>query len=293
MDGSEALVSKRWRWQWILFGAAVGALYVVERLRPLRAQKEPGPARVGRNLVIGLLAGATTAASEWPVVAPVQRVAERRRLGLLRWLPLPQALRIVLGFLLLDYTLYLWHRLNHRMPFLWRFHVVHHIDLDLDSTTGLRFHFGELSLAAGFRAAQVLLLGVDRGTLRVWQQMLVVSVIFHHSNLELPIDFERRLVPFLVTPRMHGIHHSRRSADTNSNYSSLLSWWDRLHRSLRLNVPQASVTIGVPGFSEPEDVTLAASVALPFRRDPRLLPQSVGGHASPVGDFKAGRHPFA
>jgi sterol desaturase/sphingolipid hydroxylase (fatty acid hydroxylase superfamily) len=267
-------MSKRWPWQWIVFGAAVGALYVVERLRPLRAQKEPGAARVGRNLVIGLLAGATTAASEWPVVAPVQRLAERGRLGLLRWLPVPRALRFVVGFLMLDYTLYLWHRLNHRMPFLWRFHAVHHIDLDLDSTTGLRFHFGELSLAAGFRAAQVLLLGVDRSTLRIWQQMLVVSVMFHHSNLELPIDFERALVPFLVTPRMHGIHHSRLATDMDSNYSSLLSWWDRLHRSLRLNVPQASVTIGVQGFLRPEDVTLAASLALPFRRDPRLLPES-------------------
>jgi sterol desaturase/sphingolipid hydroxylase (fatty acid hydroxylase superfamily) len=263
-------MSKRWRWQWVVFGAAVGALYVAERLRPLRARQEPGPARVGRNLVIGLLAGATTAASEWPLVAPVQRLAERRKLGVIRWLPLPRALRILLGFLLLDYTLYLWHRLNHGMPFLWRFHAVHHIDLDLDSTTGLRFHFGELALAAGFRAAQVLLLGVDRDTLRVWQQVLVVSVIFHHSNLELPIDFERRLVPFLVTPRMHGIHHSRRSEDMDSNYSSLLSWWDRLHTSLRLNVPQASVTIGIPGFSGPEDVTLAASLTLPFRQDPRL-----------------------
>jgi sterol desaturase/sphingolipid hydroxylase (fatty acid hydroxylase superfamily) len=265
-------MSKRWRW--VAFGAVVGALYVVERLWPLRPRKEPGPARVGRNLVIGLLAGATTAASEGPVVAPVQRLAEQRRLGLLRWLPAPRALRAVLGFLLLDYTLYLWHRLNHRVPFLWRFHAVHHIDLDLDSTTGLRFHFGELALAAGFRAAQVLLLGVDRDTLRVWQQMLVVSVMFHHSNLELPIDVERRLVPFLVTPRMHGIHHSTRSKDMDSNYSSLLSWWDRLHRSLRLNVPQASVTIGVQGFSRPEEVTLAASLALPFRFDPRLLPES-------------------
>jgi sterol desaturase/sphingolipid hydroxylase (fatty acid hydroxylase superfamily) len=264
-------MSKRWRW--VVFGAAVGALYVVERLRPLRAQKEPGTARVGRNLVIGLLAGATTAASEWPVVAPVQRLAERHRFGLLRWLPAPRALRVVLGFLLLDYTLYLWHRLNHRLPFLWQFHAVHHIDLDLDSTTGLRFHFGELALAGGFRAAQVLLLGVDRDTLRLWQQMLVFSVMFHHSNLELPIDFERRLVPFLVTPRMHGIHHSRRSKDMDSNYSSLLSWWDRLHRSLRLNVPQASLTIGVQGFFSPEDVALAASLALPFRHDPRLLPK--------------------
>ena len=261
------------RWRWVVFGLAVGALYVVERLRPLRPQQEPGPARVGRNLVIGLLAGATTAASEWPVVAPVQRLAERRRLGLLRWLAAPRALRVVLGFLLLDYSLYLWHRLNHRMPFLWRFHAVHHIDLDLDSTTGLRFHFGELALAAGFRAAQVLLLGVDGKTLRVWQQMLVASVMFHHSNLELPIDFERRLVPWLVTPRMHGIHHSRRPKDMDSNYSSLLSWWDRLHRSLRLSVPQASLTIGVQEFSRAADVTLAASLTLPFRHDRRLLPK--------------------
>jgi len=265
-------MSKRWRWQWVAFGAAVGALYVVERLRPLRARKEPGPARVGRNLVIGLLAGATTAASEWPLVAPAQRLAERQKLGLIRRLPLPRTLRMLLGFLLLDYTLYVWHRLNHGLRFLWRFHAVHHIDLDLDSTTGLRFHFGELALAAGFRAAQVLLLGVDRDTLRVWQQVLVISVIFHHSNLELPIDFERRLVPFLVTPRMHGIHHSRRTEDLDSNYSSLLSWWDRLHRSLRLNVPQASVTIGIPGFWRPDDVTLAASLTLPFRHDPRLQP---------------------
>src|SRR5712671_2953254 len=181
------------RWRWLAFGVAVGALYIAERMRPLRRQKEPGPARVVRNLTIGLLAAATTAASELPIVAPVQRLAERRQTGLLRQRPLPRALRIVVGFLLLDYTLYLWHRMNHRAPFLWRFHAVHHVDLDLDTTTGLRFHFGELAMAAGFRALQVLLLGVDRGTLRLWQQMLILSVVFHHSNLELPIAIESRL----------------------------------------------------------------------------------------------------
>jgi sterol desaturase/sphingolipid hydroxylase (fatty acid hydroxylase superfamily) len=280
----------RWRWQWLLFGAAVGALYVVERLRPLRVRREPGPARIGRNLVIGLLAGVTTAASEWPLVAPVQRLAERGRLGLLRRLPLPRALRIVLGFLLLDYTLYLWHRLNHRVPFLWRFHAVHHVDLDLDSTTGLRFHFGELALAAGFRAAQILILGVERDTLRAWQQLLVLSVVFHHSNLELPIDVERRLIAVFVTPRMHGIHHSTRSVETDSNYSSLLSCWDRLHRSLKLNVSQASITIGVPGFSRPEDVTLAESLTLPFRADPRLLrPSASQSTASQFAELRPER----
>jgi sterol desaturase/sphingolipid hydroxylase (fatty acid hydroxylase superfamily) len=258
------------RWGWVAFGLAVGALFVAERRRPLRRQKEPGPGRVGRNLAIGLLGALTTAASEFPIIAPVQSLAGRWRLGLLRRLPMPRALRVVAGFLLLDYTLYLWHRLNHQSLLLWRFHAVHHVDLDLDSTTGFRFHFGELAMAALFRASQVLLLGVDRDTLRLWQQALVASVVFHHSNLELPVEVERGLNAIFVTPRMHGIHHSTRADETNTNYSSLLSCWDRFHRSLRLDVSQTRVTIGVDGFSQPEDVTLEKSLTLPFRADPRL-----------------------
>ena len=260
------------RWGLIAFGVVVGALFVVERLRPLRSRKDPARTRVPRNLTIGLLAAATTAASEIPIVAPVQRFAERRRLGLLGRLPLPRPLRAVLGFLLLDYTLYVWHWLNHRIPALWRFHAVHHLDLDLDSTTGIRFHFGELTLAAGFRAAQIVLLGVDDHTLRAWQRCLLLSVIFHHSNLEMPIEVERRLQWVIVTPRMHGIHHSTRADEANTNFSSLLSWWDRLHRSLRLDVAQPAITIGVAGFLDPGDVTLERSLTLPFRDDARRLP---------------------
>src|SRR5438093_1452771 len=122
-------------WGALGFGAAVGALFVLERMRPLRSRKEPGAARVGRNLTIALLAGATTAASEIPLVSPVQRLAERRRLGLLRRLPMPGALRVVLGFLMLDYTLYVWHRMNHRVPFLWRFHAV---EMAPDDSSGAR-----------------------------------------------------------------------------------------------------------------------------------------------------------
>jgi len=255
------------RIKWLAFGVAAGALFVFERLRPLRTPKEPGLTRVGRNLAIGLLGAATTAASELPIVAPAQRLAERRRLGLLRWAPLrrlPRGLRIVLGFVLLDYTLYLWHWLNHRVPGLWRFHAVHHVDLDLDSSTGLRFHFGELALAAGFRAAQVLLLGVDRDTLSAYQQALLLSVVFHHSNLELPLEAERALQYVFVTPRMHGIHHSSNGQEMNTNYASLFSWWDSVHGSLHLDTPQTAVTIGVEGFSDPEQVTLVRSLSLPF-----------------------------
>jgi sterol desaturase/sphingolipid hydroxylase (fatty acid hydroxylase superfamily) len=253
------------RIRWLLFGVAVGALVVAERIRPLRRPKEPGLERVGRNLAIGVLAAATTAAAALPIVAPVQALAERRRIGLLRWLPLPKALRVVLGFLLLDYTLYLWHWLNHRSPFLWRFHSVHHADLDLDSSTGIRFHFGELALAAGFRAAQVLLIGVDRQTVRLWQRCLFASVVFHHSNLALPLPVESSLLNIAVTPRMHGIHHATRGDWMNTNYSSLLTIWDRLHRTLRLDVPQPAITIGLDGLQAPQAVTLERSLVLPFK----------------------------
>lgn len=253
------------RWKWAAFGVAVGVLFVVERVRPLRRQREPGPERIGRNVAMALLGAVITSASEMPIVEPMQALAERRGLGLLRALGLPKAVRVVAGFLLLDYTLYLWHQLNHRSPWLWRFHAVHHLDRDLDSSTGIRFHFGELAYAAGFRAAQALLLGIDRQTFRLYQQCLRYSVVFHHSNVELPEDVESQLQRVIVTPRMHGIHHATRGDWMNTNYSSLLSIWDWLHRSIRLDVPQPAITIGIEGLQHPADVTLERSLALPFR----------------------------
>src|SRR5204862_232064 len=142
MTSSMALALSKTGVMFPFFSALLGMI-VVERIRPLRVAKGPGAKRVGRNLTIGLLAAATTAVSDLPIMTPAMQWAERRRFGLLRWMPLPRIVRVALGFLLLDYTLYLWHRLNHHVPQLWRFHAVHHIDLDLDTTTGLRFHFGE------------------------------------------------------------------------------------------------------------------------------------------------------
>lgn len=255
---------------WVLFGVAVGALVVAERLRPLRRAAEPGADRLARNASIGALAVLTTSTAATAVLRPAERWAGRRRVGLLRMLPLPKALRVVLGFLLLDYTLFLWHWLNHLSRVLWRFHAVHHIDLDMDASTGLRFHFGELVLSVGLRAAQIVLLGVDRDTTQVWSRVLFASVLFHHSNLALAPGAERLLSAVVVTPRMHGIHHSTRPDETNTNYSSLLSIWDRAHGLFRLDVPQETITIGVTGFPTP--VALVPSLALPFSRTPLTPP---------------------
>jgi sterol desaturase/sphingolipid hydroxylase (fatty acid hydroxylase superfamily) len=150
------------------------------------------------------------------------------------------------------------------VPFLWRFHVVHHVDLDLSATTALRFHFAEMLLSVPWRAAQVALLGVSPRALSLWQTCLLVSILFHHSNLRLPIAVERRLARLVVTPRMHGIHHSTVQEETDSNWSSGLTLWDRLHGTLRLDVPQDGIVIGVPAYRDPEEVTLPALLAMPF-----------------------------
>src|SRR3954463_5472354 len=154
--------------------------------------------------------------------------------------------------------------LTHRVPALWRFHQVHHCDLDMDASTALRFHFAEMAISVPYRAAQVALIGVAPRPLSIWQTFLFVSILFHHSNLRLPLWLERRLAPLIVTPRMHGIHHSIIEEETNSNWSSGLTLWDRLHGTLRLDVPQSEIEIGVAAYRDPEQVTVPRLVEMPF-----------------------------
>ena len=252
---------------WLTAGLVAGtflALALVERRRPLRRAVEPGLLRTGRNLAIAALGAVAVQVAEMPLASRAARAVERRRWGLVKRLGFPLWLEVPLALLLLDYTLYLWHVLTHRVPMLWRFHAVHHIDLDLDASTAVRFHFGELTVSTPWRVAQVLLIGASPLTLSIWQTGLLMSILFHHSNVQLPIGVERRIGRVLVTPRMHGIHHSQVREETDSNWSSGLTLWDWLHGTLRLNVPQRAITIGVPAFQDPADVTLRKMIALPF-----------------------------
>jgi len=257
---------------WLVAGAVTAAfllLLIVETLRPLRPAREPKLRRLGRNLAVAGIAAATMELLQIPILLPVARWAAAHDFGLLRQIPLPGAVRTAAAVVLLDYTLWFWHFANHRVPFLWRFHSVHHVDRDMDVSTGVRFHFGELGLSVFVRAAQVALIGADPPAVVLWQSLLFITVLFHHSNTRLPPGLERVLVRFVVTPRMHGIHHSNYRNETDSNWSSLFSAWDFLHRTAFLDVPQDEVTIGVPAYGRPEQVTLGKILALPFvrRRD--------------------------
>jgi sterol desaturase/sphingolipid hydroxylase (fatty acid hydroxylase superfamily) len=244
--------------------AACGALVWLERRRPLRRSVESKLERNARNLAVAGLAAVALRFAERPVVERLSALVERRGIGLLKQVGLPRALEATLAVVLLDYTLYVWHALTHRVPWLWRFHLVHHADLDLDASTALRFHFGELVFSVAWRAAQVILIGVSPQSYAAWQRLLFVSILFHHSNVRLPVEAERRLSLFVVTPRMHGIHHSTVRAERDANWSSGLTLWDRLHGTLRLNVAQGEIEIGVPLYRAAGELGLAGILKLPF-----------------------------
>jgi sterol desaturase/sphingolipid hydroxylase (fatty acid hydroxylase superfamily) len=247
----------------IVLGAFL-TIALAESRKPLRVQQQAKLRRDVRNLAVATLSAVTLQVLEKPVVDPLSRLVERRRWGVLKQANLPLWLESALAVLLMDYTLYLWHILTHRSRLLWRLHQVHHVDLDMDATTALRFHFAEMAVSVPYRAAQVVLLGVAPRPLSLWQTLLFVSIIFHHSNLRLPLWLERRLVRFIVTPRMHGIHHSIIEEETSSNWSSGLTIWDRLHGTLRLDIRQDEITVGVPAYRDPDEVTLARLVEMPF-----------------------------
>ncbi|MGI9036314.1 MAG: sterol desaturase family protein [Pyrinomonadaceae bacterium] len=245
---------------------AFGILLWLENRRPLRPSVESKIVRNTRNFAVAGLAAAALQIFEQPVVSPLTKLVERENLGLLKWARLPKFLETIFAVALLDYTLYIWHVLTHRIPFLWRFHLVHHVDLDLDASTAIRFHFGELIISVLWRASQILIIGVSPASFAAWQSFLFPSILFHHSNVELPPDLEKKLSRFIVTPRLHGIHHSTVRAETDSNWSSGLTVWDLLHGTLKTDVPQAKIIIGVPAYQNPSEVTLPKILPLPFEK---------------------------
>ncbi|HEY5372008.1 MAG TPA: sterol desaturase family protein [Hanamia sp.] len=178
----------------------------------------------------------------------------------------PVWLKATIAFLLLDYTNYLWHIVLYKMPFMWRFHLVHHTDLDLDITTSFRFHFGELIGSVFFRGSAVILIGISPSMVLIYEIVFEACNQFQHSNMKISFRFEKVLNKIFVTPRMHGIHHSMKKRETDSNFSIIFSFWDRLHRTIRLNVNQDEIVTGVPVYHDEGELTTWNLLKLPFTK---------------------------
>jgi sterol desaturase/sphingolipid hydroxylase (fatty acid hydroxylase superfamily) len=254
----------------LAIGGTLAALLWLERRFPLRTAKpEPDSRRVPRNIVVAAATAAVVRTCERPLVEPLANWVDQRDIGLLPFLKLQPMTEKILGIVLLDYSLYWWHILLHRVPVLWRSHLVHHTDLVLDTSTALRFHWLEFLASIPWRLAQVAILGIRPRTLALWQRLTLIEVLFHHSNVRLPVEVERQLSRFIVTPRLHGIHHSVVHEERNTNFSSGLSVWDVLHRTLKTNVPQDDIDIGVHTYHAPRELGLPRLMALPFQRQRR------------------------
>ena len=220
---------------------ALLAFLVLERLFPM-AGMMGGARRVLRNLTLAVV----NAGLSWLVVVPVSAMAIRFAPD---WRPLWWSgwPGLAVDLLLLDFWIYWWHRANHVLPFLWRFHEVHHLDETLDASSALRFHFGEVLMSSLVRALVIFLLGLPLAHVVVFETLLAVATMFHHSNLRLPLWFERPLSLLLVTPSIHWVHHHARRADTDSNYATVLSLWDRLFSSRSATKRTPDMDIGVEG----------------------------------------------
>lgn len=242
------------------------ALLILEFIFPLRRQRHRRRQRLITNAGLSLALLMTVFLIARPIHLHLLDWGQTRAMGLNYFLPDIIWFKSIVTFLCLDLSYYYWHRLNHEWAFLWRFHVIHHIDLDLDVTTSLRFHFMEVVFTIGFRLLQILIIGVSLPVYLAYEFYFQLATYFHHSNLRLAKPFERGLNYFLVTPRMHGIHHSAVMDETNRNYGVILSIWDRLHRSLRLDIPQRKLQIGLAAYSDEQDNQLKTLFLQPFQK---------------------------
>ena len=193
--------------------------------------------------------------------------AEAARFGLLNQWPIYFPLKFALSLLLLDLLIYFQHRLFHWSPALWRLHAVHHTDLDLDASSGVRFHPAEILISAAIKIAGATLLGAHFLAVVAFEVILNATALFNHANLNLgPLDALLRLV--VVTPDMHRVHHSPSREETDSNFGFNVPWWDRLFGTYRAQPrePHETMALGLDGARDPEKLDLFALLGRPFRR---------------------------
>lgn len=194
-------------------------------------------------------------------------VCEAQGWGLFNAVAIPFAVAVPVSVILLDLAIYLQHMLFHAVPALWRLHRMHHADLDIDVTTGVRFHPVEILLSLLIKFAVIALLGAPALAVLIFEVLLNATSMFNHSNVRMPAAVDRVVRLLVVTPDMHRVHHSIVRTETNSNFGFNFPWWDRLFGTYR-SQPAAGhdgMTIGVEVFRDPAELRLDRMLLQPLR----------------------------
>lgn len=253
--------------QTILSFLVLVILFGLERRLPARKPASPWWRHLRRNGVLGGLnslltnglgTGGLVAATLW---------SQSHQVGILRVIPLNDGLRLTLAFFIFDGWTYAWHRMNHRVPFLWRFHRVHHTDPAMDMSTVLRFHPVEILISSVLNIGVMTLIGMDLEHLLVYKTVFRLNVFLHHSNINIPEKWDRCWRTVLVSPNMHRVHHSTQPPETDSNYASVFSFWDRLFGTYRQKDP-SKITFGLNRWMEDQWQTVKGLLLLPFQQTP-------------------------
>jgi sterol desaturase/sphingolipid hydroxylase (fatty acid hydroxylase superfamily) len=241
----------------MVVGAWLVLLFFGERLAPA-VERLGGWSRVLRNAGLwGLNIGLSLA-----IIAPLSRWATDSALD---WRPdwFTGLLPIAVDILILDFLIYWWHRANHVVPVLWRFHEIHHLDEFLDVTSSVRFHFGEVLLSACFRAVIILALDMPLASVLAFEGLVLIAAAFQHSNFNLRKSHEGAISALLITPSIHWVHHHATRADTDSNYGTIFSFWDPLFGSRSPTERTPDLKIGVEARA---DIGFLALLIRPFQR---------------------------
>jgi sterol desaturase/sphingolipid hydroxylase (fatty acid hydroxylase superfamily) len=237
-------------WTWETFWP----LFAGRNTRRRHAVRNLSLAAVNGVLLFFTLGLATTLLAGWTA---------QSKIGLLHIVDIGWIGKLAIGFLILDAWAFLWHLANHTSPFLWRFHRLHHSDHEMDCTTSARFHVGELAIAATTRLPFIAAFGLDPLAIVVHETVLVAVSQFHHSNIALG-RWDKWMRWLVVTPAMHHVHHSRRLPETNSNYASVLSVWDRICRTFRSPEKSKNIDLGLDEFVDARWHSVPAMLKMPF-----------------------------
>jgi len=243
----------------------LAAMMLWEALAPARPRSNPRGFRWFGNLGIAFV-GTMFARLAVPLV-PVGAalLAAEHGWGLFHMIPSPAWLAGLVSFVALDIAIYLQHRLMHAVPLLWRLHRMHHADLDLDATTGVRFHPIEFLFSLVLKLAVVIALGAPALAVMLFEVFLNAFAMFNHANIALSEDTDARVRLVLVTPAMHSVHHSTVRAEADTNFGFSVSWWDYLFGTYRAR-PGDALQIGLTIFREPGASRLDRLLVQPFRK---------------------------